>query len=84
MFLSSIYKSRGMQSTIYVEMAPGVKIEDLHEQLKLSYEVYSFILLITSAYIDVISASLQKFKVFLAYIKTCKNAYMKLVFNHVI
>ncbi|KAF2305829.1 hypothetical protein GH714_008276 [Hevea brasiliensis] len=30
--------SRGMQSTIYVEMAPGVTTEDLYQQLKLSYE----------------------------------------------
>jgi len=28
-----------MQSTIYVEMAPGVRTEDLHQQLKTSYEV---------------------------------------------
>lgn len=31
-----------MQSTIYVEMAPGVSIEDLHHQLKQSYEVCPF------------------------------------------
>lgn len=29
-----------MQSTIYVEMAPGVEIKDLRQQLRLSYEVY--------------------------------------------
>lgn len=56
MFLSSIYQSRGMQSTIYVEMAPGVRIEDLYEQLKLSYEVYPFIsLLVTSSHLDTVS-----------------------------
>ncbi|CAI0455726.1 unnamed protein product, partial [Linum tenue] len=31
--------SRGMQSTIYVEMAPGATVDELYEQLKLSYEV---------------------------------------------
>ncbi|KAL5984870.1 hypothetical protein ACLOJK_041828 [Asimina triloba] len=31
--------SRGMQSTIYVEMAPGVTIEDLYKELKTSYQV---------------------------------------------
>ncbi|MED6138843.1 hypothetical protein PIB30_078269 [Stylosanthes scabra] len=30
---------RGMQSTIYVEMAPGVTTEDLYQQLRRSYEV---------------------------------------------
>ncbi|KAK7310397.1 hypothetical protein RJT34_07880 [Clitoria ternatea] len=35
--------SRGMQSTIYVEMAPGVRIEDLYQQLKLSYEDEQFV-----------------------------------------
>ncbi|KAH0859852.1 hypothetical protein HID58_088113 [Brassica napus] len=30
---------RGMQSTIYVEMAPGVRTQDLYQQLKSSYEV---------------------------------------------
>ncbi|KAL5840780.1 hypothetical protein ACOSQ4_013388 [Xanthoceras sorbifolium] len=30
---------RGMQSTIYVDMAPGVTIEDLYEQLKISYKI---------------------------------------------
>ena len=44
----AIYKSRGMQSTIYVEMAPGVRIEDLYQQLKLSYEVYLFISLLVT------------------------------------
>lgn len=53
-----------MQSTIYVEMAPGVRIEDLYEQLKISYEVYPFMsLLVTSLHIDVVSTSLQKCKV---------------------
>ena len=28
-----------MQSTIYVEMAPGVSIEELYQHLKSSYEV---------------------------------------------
>ncbi|KAG1368570.1 Semialdehyde dehydrogenase [Cocos nucifera] len=31
--------SRGMQSTIYVQMAPGVTIEDLYQQLKTTYEI---------------------------------------------
>ncbi|XP_058069285.1 probable N-acetyl-gamma-glutamyl-phosphate reductase, chloroplastic isoform X2 [Magnolia sinica] len=31
--------SRGMQSTIYVEMASGVTIEDLYQQLKASYQI---------------------------------------------
>ncbi|XP_075650180.1 uncharacterized protein LOC142620745 [Castanea sativa] len=30
---------RGMQSTIYLEMAPGVTIEDFYQQLKISYEL---------------------------------------------
>ncbi|XP_010416545.1 PREDICTED: probable N-acetyl-gamma-glutamyl-phosphate reductase, chloroplastic [Camelina sativa] len=34
---------RGMQSTIYVEMAPGVTTEDLHQQLKTSYEDEEFV-----------------------------------------
>ncbi|KAM1264687.1 hypothetical protein ACFX2J_034463 [Malus domestica] len=34
--------SRGMQSTIYVELAPGLNFKDLHQHLKLSYEVYCF------------------------------------------
>lgn len=38
-FYFAIYQSRGMQSTIYVEMAQGVRTEDLHRQLKLSYQV---------------------------------------------
>ncbi|PKI39290.1 hypothetical protein CRG98_040346 [Punica granatum] len=35
--------SRGMLSTIYVEMAPGVRIEDLHDQLKAYYENEEFV-----------------------------------------
>ncbi|RXH99780.1 hypothetical protein DVH24_021582 [Malus domestica] len=31
--------SRGMQSTIYVELAPGLNFKDLHQHLKLSYEM---------------------------------------------
>ncbi|KAL8161558.1 hypothetical protein V2J09_013047, partial [Rumex salicifolius] len=38
--------SRGMQSTIYVEMAPGVTVEDLHQQLKNSYEEEEFVLVL--------------------------------------
>ncbi|XP_057996330.1 probable N-acetyl-gamma-glutamyl-phosphate reductase, chloroplastic isoform X2 [Hevea brasiliensis] len=38
--------SRGMQSTIYVEMAPGVTTEDLYQQLKLSYEDEEFVKLL--------------------------------------
>ncbi|KAL2347852.1 hypothetical protein Fmac_001852 [Flemingia macrophylla] len=34
---------RGMQSNIYVYLAPGVKIEDLHQQLKLAYEDEEFV-----------------------------------------
>lgn len=33
--------SRGMQSTIYVEMAPAVTIEDLYQQLEIFYQVYT-------------------------------------------
>lgn len=29
-----------MQSTVYVQMAPGVTIEDMYQQLKTTYEVY--------------------------------------------
>ncbi|KAL0646805.1 hypothetical protein Bca4012_045096 [Brassica carinata] len=36
---------RGMQSTIYVEMAPGVRTQDLYQQLKSSYEVVIWFLL---------------------------------------
>ncbi|CAN0916264.1 Probable N-acetyl-gamma-glutamyl-phosphate reductase, chloroplastic [Linum grandiflorum] len=35
--------SRGMQSTIYVEMAPGKTVDDLYEQLKRSYEEEEFV-----------------------------------------
>ncbi|QCE06125.1 probable N-acetyl-gamma-glutamyl-phosphate reductase, chloroplastic [Vigna unguiculata] len=38
--------SRGMQSTIYVEMAPGVRTEDLHRQLKLSYQEEEFVVVL--------------------------------------
>ncbi|GMY05948.1 probable N-acetyl-gamma-glutamyl-phosphate reductase, chloroplastic [Fagus crenata] len=38
--------SRGMQSTIYMEMAPGVTIEDLYQQLKISYEDEEFVVLL--------------------------------------
>ncbi|KAL6211646.1 hypothetical protein ACLB2K_016869 [Fragaria x ananassa] len=38
--------SRGMQSTIYVEMAPGVEIKDLRQQLRLSYEDEEFVVLL--------------------------------------
>ncbi|XP_022148643.1 probable N-acetyl-gamma-glutamyl-phosphate reductase, chloroplastic [Momordica charantia] len=34
---------RGMQSTIYVEMAPGVTTEDLHQHLKVTYEEEEFV-----------------------------------------
>ncbi|KAM7250803.1 hypothetical protein ACFE04_022686 [Oxalis oulophora] len=39
--------SRGMQSTIYVEMAQGVSIEDLYQQLKNSYEDEEFVRVLT-------------------------------------
>ncbi|XP_057966542.1 probable N-acetyl-gamma-glutamyl-phosphate reductase, chloroplastic [Malania oleifera] len=38
--------SRGMQSTIYVEMAPGATIEDLYQQLKIFYENEEFVILL--------------------------------------
>ncbi|OAY29429.1 probable N-acetyl-gamma-glutamyl-phosphate reductase, chloroplastic [Manihot esculenta] len=38
--------SRGMQSTIYVEMASGVTAEDLYQQLKVSYEDEEFVKLL--------------------------------------
>lgn len=37
---------RGMQSTIYVEMAPGVTIEDLYQQLQISYKDEEFVRLL--------------------------------------
>ncbi|XP_031249442.1 probable N-acetyl-gamma-glutamyl-phosphate reductase, chloroplastic [Pistacia vera] len=37
---------RGMQSTIYVEMAPGVTVEDLYQQLKISYKDEEFVKLL--------------------------------------
>ncbi|KAG2705494.1 hypothetical protein I3760_05G056400 [Carya illinoinensis] len=38
--------NRGMQSTIYVEMAAGVTIEDLYQQLKISYQDEEFVILL--------------------------------------
>eukprot|EP00262_Sarcandra_glabra_P012048 TRINITY_DN300_c0_g1_i1.p1 TRINITY_DN300_c0_g1~~TRINITY_DN300_c0_g1_i1.p1 ORF type:complete len:404 (-),score=72.16 TRINITY_DN300_c0_g1_i1:133-1344(-) len=38
--------SRGMQSTIYVEMASGVTVEDLYCQLRTSYEDEDFVVLL--------------------------------------
>ena len=38
----TVYQSRGMQSTIYVEMASGVTADDLHQKLKSTYEVCVF------------------------------------------
>ncbi|KAH9617297.1 hypothetical protein KSS87_021342 [Heliosperma pusillum] len=38
--------SRGMQSTIYVEMSPGVKVEDLYKQLSIFYEKEEFVKLL--------------------------------------
>ncbi|XP_072988888.1 probable N-acetyl-gamma-glutamyl-phosphate reductase, chloroplastic isoform X1 [Typha latifolia] len=38
--------SRGMQSTIYVEMAPGVTIDDLYQQLMSTYESEEFVRLL--------------------------------------
>ncbi|XP_050235298.1 probable N-acetyl-gamma-glutamyl-phosphate reductase, chloroplastic isoform X2 [Mercurialis annua] len=38
--------SRGMQSTIYIEMAPGVTADDLYQQLKVSYEGEEFVKLL--------------------------------------
>ncbi|XP_047325693.1 probable N-acetyl-gamma-glutamyl-phosphate reductase, chloroplastic [Impatiens glandulifera] len=35
--------SRGMQSTIYVEMAQGVSVDDLYKQLKITYEKEEFV-----------------------------------------
>ncbi|GLT77998.1 hypothetical protein SLA2020_495490 [Shorea laevis] len=35
-----------MQSTIYVEMAPGVTVDDLYHQLKISYEDEEFVVLL--------------------------------------
>ncbi|XP_044490627.1 probable N-acetyl-gamma-glutamyl-phosphate reductase, chloroplastic [Mangifera indica] len=37
---------RGMQSTIYVEMAPGVTVEDLYQQLKFFYKDEEFVKLL--------------------------------------
>lgn len=38
--------SRGMQSTIYVEMSPGVTIDDLHQQLSRNYVGEEFVKLL--------------------------------------
>lgn len=38
--------SRGMQSTIYVKMAPGVTVEDLYQQLMISYRDEEFVYLL--------------------------------------
>lgn len=38
--------SRGMQSTIYLEMAPGKTTEDLYQELKTSYEDEEFVVLL--------------------------------------
>lgn len=38
--------SRGMQSTIYVEMSPGVTVEDLYQQLSFSYADEEFVVLL--------------------------------------
>lgn len=38
--------SRGMQSTIYVEMAPGISTEDLYQHLKRFYEKEEFVRLL--------------------------------------
>ncbi|KAJ6796389.1 putative N-acetyl-gamma-glutamyl-phosphate reductase, chloroplastic isoform X2 [Iris pallida] len=37
---------RGMQSTIYVEMAPGVTVDDLYQQLSSAYEGEEFVKLL--------------------------------------
>ncbi|XP_054822925.1 probable N-acetyl-gamma-glutamyl-phosphate reductase, chloroplastic isoform X2 [Prosopis cineraria] len=42
---------RGMQSTIYVEMAPRVRIEDLHQQLRQFYEDEEFVVLLENGVI---------------------------------
>ncbi|GLT86328.1 hypothetical protein SLE2022_044730 [Rubroshorea leprosula] len=38
--------SRGMQSTIYVEISPGVAVEDLYQQLRITYEEEEFVKLL--------------------------------------
>lgn len=38
--------SRGMQSTIYVELAPGRAVEDLYQELRTSYEGEEFVVLL--------------------------------------
>lgn len=38
--------SRGMQSTIYVEMPSGVTVDDLYEQLKVAYQDEEFVVLL--------------------------------------
>jgi len=37
--------SRGMQSTIYVELAPGASVEDLRQHLSVFYENEEFVVL---------------------------------------
>ncbi|XP_052173694.1 probable N-acetyl-gamma-glutamyl-phosphate reductase, chloroplastic [Diospyros lotus] len=37
--------SRGMQSTIYVELAPGVSVQDLYQHLRIAYENEEFVVL---------------------------------------
>ncbi|KAK4262855.1 hypothetical protein QN277_028358 [Acacia crassicarpa] len=43
--------SRGMQSTIYVEMAPGASIEDLHQRLGQFYKDEEFVILLENGVI---------------------------------
>ncbi|XP_043711611.1 probable N-acetyl-gamma-glutamyl-phosphate reductase, chloroplastic [Telopea speciosissima] len=38
--------SRGMQSTIYVEMVPGVSVDDLYQQLKICFEDEELVILL--------------------------------------
>eukprot|EP00250_Pteridium_aquilinum_P008930 c18315_g1_i1 orf=179-1384(+) len=38
--------SRGMQSTIYVQMADGVKVEDLHQHLSKSFQDEEFVIVL--------------------------------------
>ncbi|KAL5713442.1 N-acetyl-gamma-glutamyl-phosphate reductase [Ranunculus cassubicifolius] len=38
--------SRGMQSTIYVEMAPGTTVDDLYQELKTCYQDEEFVVLL--------------------------------------
>lgn len=72
-----------MQSTIYVEMATGVTTEDLHKQLKLSYEVYLFMsLLVTSSLYMSLPLVSKNVMYELHYMPTNKkNAGLKMVFK---